>query len=214
MSAQPMTGPPIDDRRRFKELWKELVYARLLGGALAGSLDAAYTVCLLQFLPDYSLLGYLSTVGLCVFLAMPSAVAKRGKVVLPLVAGAVLFGLTAARFGATGDSSHLRACVAILASVAAAMGLTEGLLERSLATLLCGMIGGSITGCGVALWAFHYLGISGEWSGFPANMLAHSVYNATLHLGIGLSLALGRWIRDLPKRSAARPGDDAAPPGE
>ena len=28
--------PPLDDRRRFRELWKELVIARLLCGALAG----------------------------------------------------------------------------------------------------------------------------------------------------------------------------------
>ena len=27
----------------------------------------------------------------------------------------------------------------------------------------------------------------------------------TIHLGIGLSLALGRWIRDLPKRGASSP---------
>jgi len=214
MSAESITGPPIEDRRRFRELWKELVYARLLGGALAGSVNAAYIVCLLQFLPDYSLLRYLSSVGLCLFSAMPSAVAKRGKVVLPLVAAAALFGLTAAQFGATGDPSHLRACVAVLASVAAAIGLAEGLLERSLATLLCGMIGGSLSGYGVALCAFHYIGISGEWSELPANMLAHSVYNATLHLGISLSLALGRWTRDWPKRSAARAGDDAQLPGE
>ena len=90
------------------------------------------------------------------------------------------------------------------------MGLGEGLHERSWATSLSGINGGALAGVLALLVLRSIYLFENDLGGLAVEL---DVSLPILHLGIGLSLALGRYIRDLPKRRAARPGGDTEPPG-
>jgi len=193
-------APQIDDRRRFKELWKELVFARFCAAVVA-ALPWAY-LAPFPFFRDSWLRHVVAVVYSLAALALPSWASKRGKVVVPLVAGAA-FGaalipyyvvpLLDTRPGV--DDGY-----ALVFTICAAMGLAEGLLERSVATTWCGLVGGALSGwlAGALLESFAPVLVSWPWD---YTVMMGATLGA-LHLGIGLSLALGRYIRDLPKRKA------------
>ncbi len=226
-----MTGTPqIDDRRRFKDTVRELLYARVMVGGLSGAVALALYVLLaaalggvmwssqwvignqnnkaawLQFFLTWFLWGFNWTV-IPLALAAPTAVAKRGRMIFPLAVLVVLgSSIVALLPGYLVESEAMWGISTCLAG--AALGLTEGRLERSLATLYAGMLGGAATGAIVG--QVYMAEITSAWGNTLdltdalafITLCAGGLMCMTLHLGIGLSLALGRWIRDLPKRKA------------
>jgi len=210
--SPPPQAPPakgeeavVDDRRRFKELWKELLFARLLVGGACGAVGCVLIVLLERYSPACSY-----AVVMLAF-AAPSAVALRGRASGPLVALAV--GLSLGLMAVVGQHVAFgRDETPLFATVVAAMGVTEGLRCRSLATVSAGIVGGAasgVLGWRVGFWVgFHLLGESAFTWALPGAAAVASV-----HLGLGVSLALGRWVRDLPKRKAdpgGAEGQDAA----
>ena len=193
-------APQIDDRRRFKRLWTVLVFARALAGLLAGVAAVLVIEALHRGLGRGFSSQLVGIVLLGLFFALPSLAAKRGWLVVPagIWAGAacgMLLLLVLHRMGVKNTWGAWPA----LATVGAAIGVVEGILEKSLATIYAGLLGGSLAGaaaagCGdvldAARWREPYI--------IP-------ICFVLIHFGIGLSLALGRSIRDLPKRYAAGP---------
>ena len=198
---------PIDDRRRFRELWKELVFARVAAGFVSGS--AVALVVAPHYLVQRRAADALETVVVftlfAVFVAAaPSGIAKRGAGSFVLVSAAVLAGVLCAYAGSWMAGRAGPGPVAVLASLGAAIGLSEGLAEKSIATTYCGLLGGTATGAilGLVVAAWAIVSAEGEFS-----LLGVGSAFAVLQVAIGLSLALGRWIRDRPRRKAGAAGD-------
>jgi len=194
-------APQIDDRRRFKELWRELVVARVGVAGLAGALSAVILYYGEYGTSDFGLLL------MFISLSLPSAAAKRGFIVLPMVCAAIaasfiaVFVVTFRPVGfivpVFGPPVHIYVPV-----VAASTGLAECLLERPWYAGATAIVGGPMflaPGLAIGLLAQLIVGQRVPVLFFMALMIS-------CHVGIGLSLALGRWIRDLPKRRI--------PPGE
>jgi len=117
-------APQIDDRRRFKELWKELLFARFLVGLAAGGvillLHEAALGLVVRYYGSRIYPGSLRDVAAAVkvvvpcaiiaifspFAAAPSAVAKRGKRVLPLIALSVAVGQTIGTLASGSSAQH------------------------------------------------------------------------------------------------------------
>jgi hypothetical protein len=197
----------LDDRRRLKSLWAELLFARIpavfLAAMLSGNADLLY-------------LGWPNLMGVAFFAfsaAIPSMVVKRGWFVLPLAAaGAAGAGLLVVAVHNVVPMDRDLQGRAVLVAVFAAVGVVEGQLERSIATTMCGLMGGALSG---ALanewwrWRPRWPWDSGpvRWSSIDDYLYFYPrivMVLAIAHLGLGLSLALGRWVRDIPKRAAAR----------
>ena len=217
-----MTGAPqIDDRRRFRELWKELVFARVAPGPVQGCAMVGIVYLLLEAAGRFGLaclpVLFIAWAGI---LAASSAVAKRGRFVFPRVAGGVLLSQVASVAGLFAvEASDEAGLVAVCAATAAAIGAIEGLLERSLATLYCGLLGGALVGALTPLALVQLLWGPSAVRELSFFFLFFACLVPICNVGIGLSLALGRWIRDLPKRKASGPPDGpegpdapAAPP--
>ena len=197
----------MDDRRRFRELWKELLLARA-AGSVVGTIVFFLGFGLVVFIwgrdpnaKSVLALGIFAAVGL----GIPSSIAKRGKTAGPLVALATFLagaGLVAS-FVASG--TYWPDDIALPVTLGCTIGAVEGSLERSWASLLTGILGGTVSGLFFATYCPSYHHVD--------DIEVDFAFVAILHLGIGLSLALGRWIRDWPKRPAARAGDNPAPPG-
>jgi len=223
-------APQIDDRRRFKELWKELLFARFLVGLAAGGvillLHEAALGLVVRYYGSRIYPGSLRDVAAAVkvvvpcaiiaifspFAAAPSAVAKRGKRVLPLIALSVAVGQTIGTLASGWGSEAVPG--ALFGVVGAALGLAEGTLERSVAAIYSGLLGGALIGAILGMGHRAYLN-SLAGTALGPRLLAACLLLAALHVGIGLSLALGRWIRDLPKRKSEQgqgDGGDAAAP--
>ena len=219
----------MDDGRRFRELWKELVYARCLASILAVvpvwfGYSGLTTLCL-HIMTTRELVGLRAegVVFMSVGVALPIHFVRKGwRVYLVAVASAMaalLFSMGVCYLLPETEEGGLAVPLLTMATVGAALGTVEGLSERSVATLWAGLLGGAAAG---TLSVGVHLGFFVPYEAFAEegpmwvliiilvlNMWASVV---TLQLGIGLSLALGRYIRDLPKRPAARPDGDAAPP--
>ncbi len=216
-------APQIDDGRRFKELRYELLTARLAIPCVVGYVIVnEYTI---------HLIGAGGFVGggalAAAALAAPSAVAKRGWYVFPIVAGAAFAAFLCAYFGAkllgvSYDGSSQEAALLfflklICVPMVAAVGLAEGQLERSLATTFSGMLGGALSGGAVAAMIYGMIELGFRSVDGPSLLTVMVVVIiiftlpalscAVAHVGIGLSLALGRYLRDLPKRKAAVDSD-------
>ena len=137
-------------------------------------------------------------------LAVPSVVVlfvdKKGLRSLAPFALALPAGLAAWLLSVTfleirGWSDVAVFLAAYLGTVGAALGAGEGWAERCGATLYTGMLGGAVFGyssfwLGVVLVESDWISSSRQW-GYTIIIM---------HLGIAFSLALGRYIRDLPKR--------------
>jgi len=109
---------------------------------------------------------------------------------------------------------------AIFATAGAAVGTIEGMFERSIATTQSGLLGGAASGALAGLiWSALITRFPPAYGGGRSLtetavwLVSFAAAFVVTHLGIGSSLALGRYIRDWPKRSSARPDGDAAPPG-
>jgi hypothetical protein len=206
MAEEAKLLPPLDDRRRFRSLWKELLFARALAAAIAG---AHFEILMLMRLPGLSI--QMDMPVFAFFVALPSAVAKRGWKVLPITvalvtcAGAVVYVALGYPHVGKGLSARLLDR-AILAAVFAAVGVAEGLLERSIATTWCGLFGGALSGVASAeCWFWGLNRWQPEFLSLDPRVLFMAASLAIAHLGVGLSLALGRWIRDIPKRGRTSP---------
>jgi hypothetical protein len=86
----------------------------------------------------------------------------------------------------------------------AALGTAEGLLEESFVVAWCGALGGLLFGFGAGLASYGLPDIIRGWSSRSEALVTGPVVLVILHLGVGLSLAAGRWVRDIPRRRAAR----------
>ena len=154
---------------------------------------------------QFTILAFL----MIIVLGVPSALSKRGARSWLAVFGASLLGAAAATIGgaAFGESDVGRLCIA-LGAVGAALGTAEGLMERSIATTYAGLMGGLAAGSVAAalvramretLWYWRYPG--DDWGLFWLVLSMAFI----IQFGVALSLALGRWIRDLPKRKPDKP---------
>jgi len=169
------------------------------------------------------------TLTCALVLAVPTIIAKRGGRVYLSAAGAVAFagimGTIGVYLTGTGDATSVHDAVdvydisGIADSIegshawlvmmfgvsAGAVGLVEGIYERSIATIYCGLLGGAISGVAGPILP-HVVGAS---AGDPIGqaLLAFPVGATVGNIGIGLSLALGRYIRDLPKRREKSDGE-------
>jgi len=169
-----------------------------------------------------------------IVLAVPTVIAKRGGRVYLSAAGAVacagIIGTIGVYLTRTADAMSVHDAMDVydLSNVAdsiegshawlvmmfgvsaAAVGLVEGLYERSIATTYCGLLGGALSGAAGPILP-RVIGASG---GDPIGqaLLAFLIGATVGNVGIGLSLALGRYIRDLPKRREKSDGEAPAPP--
>ena len=179
----------LDGRRRFKALWRELVYARFLTAGVAGL--GMWALGERSNLP-----GIVALVVYAALFAAPSCVAKRGwavPVAVVLASGATIYLAWVLDTVMLPEAQLFP--MAVFAMAGAGSGVAEGQLEKSIATTYCGLLGGSLSGA------------------IASKILPETILNESLcllalvfvviHLGIGLSLALGRYVRDLPRRKAA-----------
>ncbi len=189
--------PHIDDRRRFKELWQELLFARILAAAAVGGF--------FQMMVAGPRLPYMFAqfVGVALIAAAPSALASRSWAILLSASAVAYAGLIVVTFGSDADQ------IATFATVGAAVGVVEGLADRSIATACTGLTGGALAWAlgGLASFQLHYWLVHlPDEKGWGASQMFPGMIVVVLgHLGIGLSLALGRYIRDLPKRKQDEP---------
>ncbi len=181
--------------------WREVTSIRFLHGARPGR----------QSLELFSLLfapSYRSAFAMVVMLSFASAAAKRGTWVVPACAAAAAASLGAGLAGCSLLGASGPGLVTGVALIGAGIGLAEGLLERSVATIYAGLLGGALSGAAVGLavqWAFVTKQV-----GYPGAVAAgHCLQFVMLNVGVALSLALGRRIRDLPKE---RGPAEAGPP--
>jgi len=183
----------IDDRRRFRELWKELVFARLLAAGAAGLAMRA----IFELGPFITSGAFLLIVYAFLF-AAPSWVAKRGWIVpvAVMLASAVTIYLTYILDTKILPGTDLFP-MAVIAMAGAGLGVAEGQIEKSMATNYCGLLGGIASGA-LACRIIDPDDVHDGWWFLPAAFVM-------IHVGIGLSLALGRWMRDWPGRRAATP---------
>jgi len=192
-SPPPQSSPTrgeeaiVDDRRRFRELWKELVFARTLVPLVVA---AAFVIAARELLPRPAFLfPPVQVMGWMLYMVIPSAAAKRGLPVPGLVGGLVLVPLVVFT---TFDISFCHPwSPPVVATFTCAVGVSEGMLERSLATTLAGLAGGMLIApfCGMVARPVQ-----------ASDVLEFAAVLISAHLGIALSLALGRLIRDWPKR--------------
>ena len=199
MSEEAKLLPPLDDRRRFKSLWRELLYARVLAAMAAGALGET-------LITPLDPPGLVNLVARSFFMALPSAVAKKGWKVLPLTAAltaSAALVVYAVEVCFEVDSGLISRGYPV--AIFTAVGVAEGLFERSIATTWCGMIGGALSGAVMDEWVnwFQWHPLL-EFLPFDRGVLPEASSSAIAYLGVGLSLALGRWVRDIPKRAAAR----------
>jgi len=198
-------APQIDDRRRFKELWKELLVARLVPPTLlvlffclwvikAGGLRQTRTLTH----PD------IVVVSTALMVSASLLLAKRGRNAA-IFAGAYSVALVYVAYADLGlwlntfySPAHKFAF--LVAHVAMGAGYAEGALEGSIATRWSALIGSFASAYAVALWA----GKHGDGYIIPmiegSFVIRLAICPFAVQLGIALSLALGRLIRDLPKR--------------
>ena len=198
-------GPPIDDRRRFKQLWKELLLARV--GISAGLFPVMMfllpMIAAALSAPGRDTAGFLMILVqvLCSCLAMPSLATHRpGGISGAVGMASYLAVIPAIYFSATGAGVHLELWM-IFGIAGGTLGTIEGLCERAIATTCAGTLGGILTGAMAGRCAMAML--PGGEPGPSLGAFGAAVVSAPLlQVGIGLSLALGRWIRDWPKPKA------------
>ncbi len=135
--------PPIDDRRRFKELWKELLVR------LAASVLAALGVVFANGPLDngVSWVAPIFYLVLSASIALPAVFVKRGAIVLPAVAGGIFAAIVLVdHYGQSLGIEYEQHELVIGGTIGAAIGVIEGILEKSVATTFAGLLGGSIAG--------------------------------------------------------------------
>ncbi len=185
----------LDDRRRFKELWKELLYARLLP-PLVIVLVASIVLAMLGSDAE-TREGAFYMLLTCGLLAPVSpAIAKRGRWASPWVFVACVTAFMSSGLAVVALGSPVADAVVAVGSVFAAAGLAEGLIERSIATTYCGLLGGGAGGGALGTLAV----VLNRMPPREVKVMSMAVILIGGQLTVGLSLALGRYIRDLPKR--------------
>lgn len=218
------TARTIDDRRRFRSLSAELVYAR----AAAAVLVSPLLIASVEFLEHPCFLRPRIIARLCaiaiiaVCMVAPTVVARRGPRTPLVILGGGLVGLPAVGFlmSAAGvQAVYIPPALAI--TLGAIIGCAEGMAERSIATTYGGLLGGAAgmylgLTLGAAASCLLSLSVRTPWLGQQLELgvvrgcidepfLVASPTVVVTHLVLGLSLALGRRIRDLPKRAHPEP---------
>jgi len=199
-------APQIDDRRRFKELRGELLWCRALivpvefVGLIAALIFAAVVTdagtCFNSMMSDLAFL-ITGTIACAPVLALPTLAAKRGSGPFLLAALAMAAAGVAGTLGCRAVGADPDAWFLMMFGVsAAAAGLVEGIFERSVATTFCGMVGGAAGGVAGPMVCRALMG--GTY--LDLGIILFVVGALSGNLAIGLSLALGRWMRDLPKK--------------
>ena len=207
-------APQIDDRRRLGDL-ADFILIRVIVTCVTASVVGPIFLRVRHFHPMYptrdwqffTVLAFL----MVLVLGIPSALSKKGARSWLVVFGMSLSGAGAAVIGGAtfGESTWDPLCVA-LGAVGAALGTAEGLLERSIATTYAGLIGGLLSGSAAAAvvpaMGLHYWYLWGKGDRQMGLFWVVLSMAFIIQFGVALSLALGRWIRDLPKRKQDEPG--------
>ncbi len=153
---------------------------------------------------DYYLTGF--GVFIPIVLAAPSVVVlfmdEKGlrslaPLVLALPAGLAAWLLSVTFLEVRGWSDIAVFLAAYFGTIGAALGAGEGWAERSLSPLCTGMLGGAVFG-----YSSFWLGVVLAERDWISSFRSWGYTIIIMHLGIALSVRLGRWIRDLPKRKA------------
>jgi hypothetical protein len=161
-------------------------------------------------------------------LAAPTAIARRGLGPYLLVAAVVSAGGIAAHMGAwlvdalppasdrIYDKATIRYITMMAGTSAAAIGVAEALYEKSAAATFCGLFGSILAGITTPLLLLWPLkpGFINDWNAAHAVLMTFVFGPSICNIGIGLSLALGRYIRDLPKKGGASAGGGPAVPAD
>jgi hypothetical protein len=212
------------DRRRFEGLAGEMILARFGGSiAAAACIIFFYIFCGESWLSLYGLVAesrgdirLFSAVALfpaALASSIPTALAKRSWRPAALTVLAATGAYVAASAGCVflpGEDIAgypLMMPVAQLGAVATAIGVVEGNLERSMATIFAGLFLGPLVGawagvCSVLAWGdLDYFMFFRWWHhGMPRDwrvlFIATLASTAVIQTGISLSLALGRRIRN------------------
>ena len=204
-------APQIDDRRRFSDWRKEFLFARVLAPVAAGTAAWGAHRGLLAIFSFFTRSYAYTCFGvLIVGLSLPVMVAKRGKSVFPLAAGLALVSFACAWTGSHFFYNGAPEPELVMGAIVAGIGLAEGCSERSVATMWCGLIGGcffgaAFAGCFSTVCYLHMNIFTFDLYYWPDTAFGFMM----VHWGLFISLALGRWIRDLPKRKQAQ--DQAMP---
>ena len=209
---------PVDDRRRFRELWKEILFVRMAASLLTATV-AFWVVALLVVnwvvYMDDALQGIGAPAGaecyfwsfVLVWASLPSALSTREKAVHWLLPGMTFVALAVAFAATITSTGEQPPPWILLGTLGAALGLGEGLLQRSVSTAYGGLLGGLLVG---AATGYASAGVLCSTLTAPYRLaldmaVAVAIF-VSLQLGIGLSLALGRWLRDGPKKESEAAG--------
>ena len=222
----PRNARGIIDRRRFPDFRSELIYARILAASVAGAVAMLVTWLYSAVFMAIAFRSMSGGPGPAMFLlllpvvlvapaslAAPSSVAKRGRIVFLLTMLAIIGAHVATYLGIyfTGVQMTMRNQGALLGVTGAAIGVTEGIFEKSVATTYAGLLGGAfgsaITGMVLSKVIAPLLigGGGGVFSGIVTIWFFTTVQYVGIHLCVGVSLALGRRLRDLPQQRTSPP---------
>ncbi len=187
--------PQIDDRRRFKELWKELLYARFLAALLAG---------VVALLCD----GVASPgdqIAALVCFALPSLVARRGWDLLPMLAATFVCAVAAVAVAERHGLARPWDLSVSVAIFGCALGLAEGLHDGSIAAMLSGGLGVGMLGAVGGRLALHVRQeTSNSALAFSASLVLAFV---VLHLASAASPKMVRWGLRLAGRGQTLDGN-------
>jgi hypothetical protein len=190
---EPEAPPPADElaargRRRFKELWKEMLLGRILPGIAAG----------LAFLYCAHCYGLrIESFWLVTALLVPSLLARRGWSSVPTMLAAAGVAFMAAWGSRWLLMFHTLDTWQVIGISAAAVGLAEGVIERSVAVAVLGMLGGF--GAAALLAA----SLGGAWLAIPgapealSPLIEHAEAFGLYNFLMGASVAVGRHLAHL-----------------
>jgi hypothetical protein len=204
LSHEPHDSANAAPQRRYAELWRELVFARL-GVSLAVFLFTLFSMdgifwSLRLVGGRWIFLGFIAALALTV--SLPSQAARRSWAVIPTVSCAVAVAIGIPWIVCILGLTETLPPRVILGAVGAGIGWAEGFIERSLATIHAGLMGGAVFGFMAGalverVW-LHQIQELDDLA-FPC-----AIAVCFIHVAVGLSLALGRWIGGVGGERTAR----------
>jgi len=195
------------------------LYPRFVVSALLGLIGSGFAWSYSS--PRDTMVGALA---FSIAFALPSIQGKKMPLFAFLVFLPTFFGL--AMMHVFGEVRLFRgaSCMAVFAVAGSSAGLLEGWWDGSLATLEAGLTGGMVSGSAAGAVCAKMLPSKslGDWGpkGETA-VIALAAAMVMVHVGVVLSVFVGRWARDLPRRrrgsidtdnyGPAGPDDGSAP---
>ena len=190
---------------RYRELWVEIVFARILAAAAAGALVSLVVKSVLgRWVPAAKVLG---PVVLAAGLAAPTAVAKRWKRAFPAAAGGALAAMIAVRVVYWAYAGATPPAWIFLAAAGAAVGLAEGAIDHSASEAYGGLVDGALGGVLAGLFVLRAGDRLQSLSFVGQDVVYFASAFVVIHLGVGLGLGFGRQLRALAAQK--RQGKDS-----